>query len=319
MPLRRFVAFAAIVAALVGPGPAVADPPSTELDRQIRAAAQQLESVIEEYHSLREDLRITAAQSRILGAQIGPLEGRVDQIRERIAAVASTAYKTSGVSGVNVLLAASNGPDFIRRLDVLDLLARQRQAEIATLYASRDQYLAARRTLDALATQQRDQEAELATRKAAIEREVERLRIMRLRAHGYGERAGRSSLRDLSVPAPPGGLLGAVVRFAAGQLGKSYRFAADGPDSYDCSGLVVAAYRGVGVDLPHSSRAQWDRVRRISRAELRPGDLVFYYSDIHHVAIYVGGDKMIHAPQYGEPVRVDPVDHAPVHGFGRPR
>jgi cell wall-associated NlpC family hydrolase len=320
VPLRRFVTFAVVGTVLgsLAAGSASADPSTTELDRQIRAATQALEATVEEYNELREDLRVTVAQSRVLAEQVMPLERRVDQLRDRIGVIAVTAYKTAGVTGTNALLTAASAEDFVRRLGLLEELARQRQGEIAELHRARDAYIAARRTVEALATQERDQERDLAARKASIEAEIARLRTLRVRAYGEGERAARNGLRDYTVPPAPKGVLGSVVRFAAGQLGKAYRFAADGPDSYDCSGLVVAAYRAVGVMLPHSSRQQWDRVQRIGRADLRPGDLVFYYSDIHHVGIYVGADKVIHAPQYGEPVRVDSIDSAPIHGYGRP-
>ena len=71
------------------------------------------------------------------------------------------------------------------------------------------------------------------------------------------------------------------------------------------------------MTLPHNSAAQWQAVHPVSRAELRQGDLVFYYADIHHVAIYVGGGRVVHAPNYGERVRVERMGYAPIYGFGR--
>jgi cell wall-associated NlpC family hydrolase len=78
------------------------------------------------------------------------------------------------------------------------------------------------------------------------------------------------------------------------------------------------AWRAVGVSLPHNAARQYWSMPHVSRADLIPGDLVFYYSDIHHVAIYIGRGMVIHAPNPDERVSVTRMDQAPVHGFGRP-
>ncbi len=94
-------------------------------------------------------------------------------------------------------------------------------------------------------------------------------------------------------------------------------FAADGPGSYDCSGLVEAAYRSVGVSLPHNAAMQYHAISHISKSQLSPGDLVFY-SNLGHVAIYIGGGMVIHAPQPGEVVKKASVNMMTPYGYGRP-
>jgi cell wall-associated NlpC family hydrolase len=108
------------------------------------------------------------------------------------------------------------------------------------------------------------------------------------------------------------------VRFAYAQIGKPYGWGSAGPNAYDCSGLTSAAWRVAGVRLPHNAARQWYAVTRISRAELRPGDLVFYYNSIQHVGMYVGGGRIVHAPTFGEAVRVERMGYAPILGYGRP-
>jgi cell wall-associated NlpC family hydrolase len=124
-----------------------------------------------------------------------------------------------------------------------------------------------------------------------------------------------------AVPPPylPPGLAATAVRFAYAQLGKPYEWGGAGPGGYDCSGLTSAAWAADGVRLPHNAQAQYGAVARASRAQLQPGDLVFYYADIHHVGLYVGGDRITHAPQHGERIRFDRVGYQPVEGYGRPR
>ncbi|MGK5174076.1 C40 family peptidase, partial [Geodermatophilus sp. CPCC 205761] len=99
-----------------------------------------------------------------------------------------------------------------------------------------------------------------------------------------------------------------AVDTAMAQRGDPYVWAAAGPDAFDCSGLVQYAYAAAGVRLPHSSRMQSTMGAPVSRADLRPGDLVFFYSPVSHVGIYIGNGQMVHASTYGQPVKVASVD-----------
>ncbi|HEX6249106.1 MAG TPA: C40 family peptidase [Nocardioidaceae bacterium] len=113
-------------------------------------------------------------------------------------------------------------------------------------------------------------------------------------------------------PLPPGGSGGAdrAIAFAKAQLGEPYVWGAAGPDAWDCSGLMLQAWAQSGVSLPHYSVAQYYAGRPISSSSLRPGDLVFWGTSsnpesIHHVAMYIGGGQIIHAPRTGRPVSID--------------
>jgi len=95
-----------------------------------------------------------------------------------------------------------------------------------------------------------------------------------------------------------------VIAYAREQIGKPYSFATSGPLTFDCSGLTKSAWGSVGVRMPHYSGAQAVLFAKISFNDLQPGDLVFFYSDLHHVGIYIGGGMMIHAPQTGDVVKI---------------
>ncbi|MGH8868064.1 MAG: C40 family peptidase, partial [Actinomycetes bacterium] len=114
------------------------------------------------------------------------------------------------------------------------------------------------------------------------------------------------------------GAAATAVDFAYAQLGDAYVWGATGPDAWDCSGLTMGAWGAAGVSLPHSSSMQYSAGRPVSRSELQPGDLVFYYSPISHVAIYVGNGQIIHAANSSEPVKTDPVGLMPYAGAVRP-
>ncbi|QRX93852.1 C40 family peptidase [Streptomyces sp. A1-5] len=126
----------------------------------------------------------------------------------------------------------------------------------------------------------------------------------------------------VAAPAPPdpapGNRAARAVAFAHGALGKPYAWGATGPAAYDCSGLTLAAWRAGGVALPRTTYTQITSGTRVDWPQLAPGDLVFFYSGISHVGLYIGGGEMIHAPHPGTPVEIAPLDRLPFAGATRP-
>ena len=120
---------------------------------------------------------------------------------------------------------------------------------------------------------------------------------------------------ESSVPVSSGAA--SAVRMALSQLGKPYLWGADGPSSYDCSGLMLVAWRAAGKSLPHSSRAQFSSTRRVSIGQIQPGDMVFFGSPIHHVGMYIGNGSMVEASHAGTPVRIRSVYRKDMVGVGR--
>ncbi|TRW79174.1 NlpC/P60 family protein, partial [Mycolicibacterium sp. 018/SC-01/001] len=118
--------------------------------------------------------------------------------------------------------------------------------------------------------------------------------------------------------APPGSPVAAtVIQAALSRIGSPYSWGAAGPGAFDCSGLVMWSFQQAGISLPHSSQALAAGGQPVSRDQMQPGDLVTYYSDASHVGIYIGDGMMVHASTYGTPVRVAPVDNAPIYNVRR--
>jgi cell wall-associated NlpC family hydrolase len=108
-----------------------------------------------------------------------------------------------------------------------------------------------------------------------------------------------------------------VIQAALSRIGSPYSWGGSGPTAFDCSGLVMWSFQQAGVSLPHSSQALAQGGQPVSMDQMQPGDLVTYYSDASHVGIYIGDGMMVHASTYGTPVRVAPVDNAPIHNVRR--
>ena len=121
--------------------------------------------------------------------------------------------------------------------------------------------------------------------------------------------------------APPGGggapEAATVIQAALSRIGSPYSWGGSGPSAFDCSGLVMWSFQQAGISLPHSSQALAQGGQPVSLDQMQPGDLVTYYSDASHVAIYLGDGMMVHASTYGTPVRVAPVDNAPIYNVRR--
>ncbi|WP_326699390.1 NlpC/P60 family protein [Streptomyces sp. NBC_01754] len=206
------------------------------------------------------------------------------------------------------------------------------QAELRTSKQRVQEKLSEARTLlSKLTAEEKARLAELEREKEAeAERKAEEL--ARRQAAAAKEEAGRAAKEktaDQGTGTGSGSDTGSasggyaakadkVLAFARAQIGKPYVWGATGPSSYDCSGLTQAAWKAAGVDLP---RTTWDQVEtgtRVATADLRPGDLVFFYDDISHVGIYRGDGMMIHAPKPGADVREESIYSMPVYGSVRP-
>lgn len=123
---------------------------------------------------------------------------------------------------------------------------------------------------------------------------------------------------DMAPPAPPSGGQGTIaVQAALSRIGSPYSWGGSGPSQFDCSGLVMWSFQQAGLSLPHSSQALASGGQPVSMDQMQPGDLITYYSDASHVGIYIGDGMMVHASTYGTPVRVAPVNNAPIYNVRR--
>ena len=187
--------------------------------------------------------------------------------------------------------------------------ARQRQQQqVAGVAKLRDKYAKDKQALQTLTDGVAARDKDLATRKKEIQKKVDALQKLRIRA--YGESGANDGPLRLG-PCPvdyTNDKGGRAAQKACDLIGIKYVFGAEGPNGYDCSGLTKKAWAAVGVHLEHFTGDQVNTGRAVSRSQLYPGDLIFYGSPVHHVALYVGGGMMVHAPHTGDHVRMAKID-----------
>ncbi|WP_432980554.1 NlpC/P60 family protein [Dactylosporangium sp. CA-233914] len=297
---------------LAAPGTGHADP-TADRQRLLANAWQELEGVVERYNAVRDDLRATDVRLEQVNSRLGPMRAQVDAAQHETDETAAALYRSGAVGSTAVLMSAPSPESWMDQLAMLDQISRKRVGALRALKLARDELATQQAELSKLQATQRAQQTELGQRKATIEAQLRRLGV------GRAARAPSGALHDGFVPAFTDDAAGRAVRFAYSQLGKVYQWGADGPNSFDCSGLTMAAWKTAGVVLPHNAARQKQTVKPITRAELRPGDLVFYYKDVSHVGIYIGDGRVIEAPRAGERISMRLINYAPVIGYGRPQ
>ena len=320
----RTAVVALAVAAMIAPACAAhADPTPEELQAQIDKGNNEVELVVEQYNKVNGDLEATQAAIAKLQAGLVPLQASMQAARDDAATVAVNAYKTGGNLGTwSLMLGARSTDAFTDRVGTLQQISRSQQRDLAAYGTAKDAFDAEQQRLNGTLATQSQQKIELETRRKKIEGDIARLDELQRKAEAAAA-AAKAKPKTTTTTATPGkppavsGSAGKAVSYAWAQLGKKYVWGAAGPNTFDCSGLTMMAWKAAGVTLPHNAAQQYQKVRHISRSQLAPGDLVFY-NGLGHVGIYIGNNQIIHAPNSRTVVKVAPIDIDSLYGYGRP-
>ena len=324
----RIIAAIAAAALLATATPALATPVADKRAEAVRVKSQvdaldaRMEVVVEDYDEARVRYLDATVKVAANQARLKQLNSRMGVLQTSLGSRAQSMYRNGPLGTVDVLLGAATFEDFTQTWDLLTRWNEEESAAIAELRGSRQEALLVESELErsrsdasaqlkVVTERKKSITAELAKRSAmlaGLESEIAALRTAeRARAVAAARRTRPSSSGGWDWGSPTRSARSGVVDIARRYLGRPYHWAATGPGSFDCSGFTMFVYAQVGVRLPHSSRAQISVGQRVSRANLQPGDLVFFGSPIHHVGIYVGSGMMIHSPRTGDVVSVDPL------------
>lgn len=290
----------AIALLATGTPTASAEPDLATVQRKVESLGVKVSRHTEDYNEARIELRAAKKRVSTVNRRLAGDERTVEKLRGSVVTMASSAYM-GGPTDLATIATTQHPQDVVDKAASLDYLSTQQQERIRT-YQRAAKSLSTRKAnaLEAL-KEQRKIAAKLKRQRDAIQSALaeQKQLLDRLQAAGRASRSDRQPNMDLP---PASGRAGAAIAFAQQQIGKPYEWGAEGPDSYDCSGLTMAAWRRGGVSLPHSSRAQYNSGPHVPRSQLAPGDLVFFGNPIHHVGLYVGNSQMIAAPSTGKNV-----------------
>jgi cell wall-associated NlpC family hydrolase len=302
---------------------------SAEAAQLVASRGHELEVLSEQFNEARVAL---AAQQEAAETAVATMEQATAELataQRHVRGLARTAYTGEGLGSFQALLTSDSADAFVDRMATLqlvaghqsDILDRAAEASVAAAQAQATAQQAAAQAqsqYDAVAAQQAALQAEVDQYRVAFEQLSDAERRAALAAHHPEERAPsgekRASRSEERETEPAGAPVAAdsdvaqiAIDTAMAQRGKPYVWAAGGPRSFDCSGLTSYAFRAAGIALPHSSRMQSQMGQAVSRDQLQPGDLVFFYSPVSHVGIYIGNGQMVHAPTSGDVVKVAPL------------
>ncbi len=324
----RSVLLAAIVLPLTvlstGPMTATATPASpARLEDQLERQNREADQLVEQYNQSNEALKEIRRSLKGLRAEASGAQDDLRKLQASLGARASAAYVQGAGSAVAAVLGSDDPAAAIARVQVLDLLAAHDGDLMDQLGVAGKAFDERQRNLVAAEKAQAAEVERLQAKKAEVERAADKTRALLARMRAADRPSAPSAPPSSPVAPPPSGGGGgsgsaaAAVAYARAQVGKPYCYGGSGPGCFDCSGLTMMAWQQAGVSLPHSSASQYNVGRRISASELQPGDLIFYYSPISHVSIYIGGGQRISATHTGDYVRVQSLGSSIV-GYARP-
>ncbi|WUN31044.1 NlpC/P60 family protein [Kitasatospora sp. NBC_00315] len=302
-------------------------PKKEDVKAQVDQLNTEQEQAAERYNGAKERSEQLRKQADQLQDQVARGQDQMTHLQAGLAEVAGEQYRTGGIDptvqlmltsdpssylqqAASVQQATSSQTDALKSLQDQQRRLDQQKTEAAAVLASLDETTKDLNQSKADVNKKLQEATTLLNSLSAADRASI--------TQGDG-RASRDSVRvDLSTLPQAGGYAGVAVAMAMSKQGSPYHWSSVGPNQFDCSGLMVWAYRQANVSLPRTSQEQGNVGTRVpSLAEAQPGDLVIYGSDRHHVGMYIGDGMVVHAPHTGDVVKVMKADAMPINTIRR--
>jgi cell wall-associated NlpC family hydrolase len=313
--------FALIIGAgVLAPLPANAAPNLIEVQGRVRDLQEQATTAAEGAQEAKVQLAKLKKTLSTVQQEASQQGASVDALNKTIGAIANERYKSGPLSQSLELLFSTDPALYLSAAGSLEAVTRQKTADLKKFSVATQRLNATSLTVEdklamvkaaeakftkqlALANSKLKEAEELLAKLTAAERE----RLAKLN-NDQEDADQQKSLSDANKYSGLSGRGGIAIKYALAQIGDKYVFGADGLTYWDCSGLTMRAFAAAGVSLPHSSRAQYRYGKAVAKKDLQPGDLVFFGKPISHVAIYLGPDRMLHAPRSGSRVKIANLD-----------
>ncbi|MCX4512731.1 C40 family peptidase [Streptomyces sp. NBC_01619] len=304
---------------------------------EVKAKADRLyeeaEAATEKYNGAKEKADAARTAANALRDEAARRTERLNASRNALGSFATAQYRSRGLDPAVQLALTSDPVRYLAGAELTERVGERQATAIAGVQRQMREISQVRREAGERLAELEERRAELARHRSTIRKKLAAAEALlaRLTADQRAAytaqdgtptgRADRDTARTApGTPAPvaaPNARAAQAVAYAYGALGKPYVWGATGPSAFDCSGLTQAAWRSAGVSLPRTTYTQINAGQRVPRSQLAPGDLVFFYSGVSHVGLYIGGGRMIHAPRAGAPVRIAPIDQMPYAGATR--
>ena len=309
---------ASVALSVSASGPAQAEPDIDQVQARVDRLFHEAEQASERYNDAKLELERLTEELESLESDESRQGDRLDEIRSDVRDSVIQQYQGRTLGAAGQLL-SSDSDAFLSELstvstvnDLQDSLLADYNDELKAFTIRREETEDRRGEIEELEAQLAEEQETAETKLAEAEDLLDELEAE--------EREAILSRDSTRVPAsvPASGRAAAAVQYAMAQVGDAYVYGAAGPSAYDCSGLTMMAWAQAGVSLPHSSSAQYGSGAHVSESDLQPGDLVFYYSPISHVGMYIGNGMIVHAANPGTGVVTASLHSMPYVGAVRP-
>ncbi|WP_344894502.1 C40 family peptidase [Actinomadura meridiana] len=290
-----------------------------EEQKKLNKLNEEMDQKVEKYNQNREQLKVAKKKLDAATKASKKEETAFEEQRAKIAQMAATAYKNGEQTDVTGFVGSSDPQAVLDQAAVLSHLSRDRGSQLtqflATTQRLRREQSVAKTAYDEVKTKSDD----LKKQKADLDKKVKKQEAVVRRLGGGTSSSGGGIGGTYNGPAS--GSARAALNFAFAQKGKPYQYGAEGPGSYDCSGLTMKAWAAAGVNITRTTNSQYAATKRVNKSDLQPGDLVFF-SSLGHVGLYIGNGQMIHAPRTGKNVEIVNITSgyylSNYYGAGRP-
>lgn len=274
-------------------------PSAAEARKKLQKLNEQVDQLVEKFNKLRDDQKLAKRTLAAKNRQVKAEQATFDQLRQQIAEMAATAYKTGDMNSASTLISSSDPQAVLDQVSVFTQLSTNRANQLTAFLASAQRLQREQGQAKSAYEELAQKAKELSGQKARIEKAIAKQKKL------LGVVGGATSSGPIggTYTGPASGSARTALNYAYAQLGKPYCYGGAGPSCFDCSGLTMKAWGAAGVGLPHNAAAQYNATRRVAFADLQPGDIVFF-DNLGHDGMYVGGGKMIHAPHTGTNVQI---------------
>ncbi|MFF2653380.1 NlpC/P60 family protein [Streptomyces sp. NPDC058045] len=316
---------AAAVALTSQAAQAAPKPDKDEVKSKVDKLYEQAEQATEKYNGAKEKQQKLEKQTGELQDKVARGQEDLNKLRDGLGSLASAQYRSGGIDPSLQLFLSADPDSYLDKASTLDQLSGQQVAQLKKIQGkqrvlSQQRKEAADKLADLSETRKEigKKKKQIQGKLGEAQRLLNSLTAEERRQMEDDDRASRGGDRDpgggdnTPAPKPGSGRAGAAFAAAQSKIGTPYVYGATGPSSFDCSGLTSWAYNQAGVSIPRTSQAQAGAGTRISsQSQLQVGDLVLFYGDLHHVGLYAGGGKVLHAPRTGTVVRYESINNMP--------
>jgi len=306
---------------MIPSGTAQAQPSITDVQHKVDRLYHAAEQASERYNQIHVQLKQMRGDVRALRADEATQHHRTEQARQMVADAIVQEYEGDSLSAVGQAVVSQNPSQFVSQLSTMSAFNSLQTSRYASFVTQSKALTIRQDATQAQLAKVAQLEKAAAADKATVDRNLADAKALlgKLKADAR-QRVVEASRGSTPVPAdvPASGRAAIAVHYAMAQIGKPYVYGAAGPNAFDCSGLTMAAWGAAGVGLSHSSSAQYSQGTHVSPSQLQPGDLVFYYSPISHVGMYIGHGMIVNAENPSAGIRVAPLYMMPFVGAVRP-